>query len=161
MGVDYYNCHNCDAVFADCGEYYSCNDACRHHFCRSCKDCVWGVGYDLACIFCSNEKVTQEELLEHALERLGTTAAVLITEILASRPNSDLICHKEDCDNMTCEDIATNTRAVQHPHFAKGRVMDSVGWCCFHSDEGEDLCSACAAQQKKKRKISNDEEEEE
>lgn len=37
MGVDYYNCHECDAIFPDCGTYYYCA-SCDEMLCESCGE---------------------------------------------------------------------------------------------------------------------------
>jgi hypothetical protein len=40
MGVDYYNCSECNVIFADCGECYFCSK-CDDKFCYKCKSKVF------------------------------------------------------------------------------------------------------------------------
>jgi hypothetical protein len=37
MGVDYYNCYNCNAIYADCGTCYECS-WCVSGFCGNCEN---------------------------------------------------------------------------------------------------------------------------
>lgn len=40
MGVDYFNCEDCNGIICDCGEYYTCEN-CYSSFCIDCKDSLF------------------------------------------------------------------------------------------------------------------------
>lgn len=42
MGVDFYNCTNCNHIFADSGEYYTCC-VCQDYYCVECKNELYDV----------------------------------------------------------------------------------------------------------------------
>lgn len=89
MGVDFYVCSECESTFPDCGEYKYCY-FCNKKFGPCCMDKynILGEG-DLTeegeipegetngCPFCSMAIVSDEDLLEFALERLGVDRKTL------------------------------------------------------------------------------------
>ena len=79
MSVDFYPCSKCGEVFCDVGTYSRC-ETCGEMLCEDCGDEMGISGgmaheageYDYAiCPFCSDEIITDEELLGFALKLLG------------------------------------------------------------------------------------------
>jgi len=85
MGIDYYACDNCGDTFPDCGPYTHCED-CYRYLCSPCSDKMEIGSYRMSkngqddydeddehgiCPYCSGAIVTEEQLLEYALEKLG------------------------------------------------------------------------------------------
>jgi len=87
MGVDFIACETCGETFPDCGGYTSCQD-CGVHLCTGCAD-ERGLSHSLSmdgeedsdvCPFCNGDEVTDENLLNFALEKLGMDRETLAAE---------------------------------------------------------------------------------
>ncbi len=110
MGVDFYTCDHCAATFPDCGPYARC-ESCNQKLCPRCMrefavdnpmadvandpdyqpesdddDCE----YD-QCPFCANLVVSDDSLLEFALEQLCVSKEVLIERYKAASKEDDSI----------------------------------------------------------------------
>ncbi len=102
MSVDYYRCDYCGETFCDCGYYVDC-DCGKKWCCDECaeedgfKEEYCKLGYEIryehsdderceketcykcenfierSCSYCREEKFTESEMLEKALELLGIT----------------------------------------------------------------------------------------
>jgi len=87
MGVDFMNCNNCLEIMSDCGMYAYCED-CGYYLCEPCMEKfklnsdMFSIedAEDRQCPFCDKVVVTDSQLLEFALEKLGLTLEALTSE---------------------------------------------------------------------------------
>jgi DNA-directed RNA polymerase subunit RPC12/RpoP len=87
MGVDFYVCQSCGDTFPDCGPYWSCEE-CGNHICSRCEKTIIKRDEETEtdiCPFCTNEILSDYELLEFALKKLGMTRDALHIELAAER----------------------------------------------------------------------------
>ncbi len=89
MGVDFYNCAECTEIYADCGDYTTC-DVCGRGFCSACEDVT--TEFELEC-----------EGVGDCVESMGWVDPDVVRE--------------EDVDGVcTCCDVVKNFRKNQIHH---------------------------------------------
>jgi hypothetical protein len=97
MGVDFFPCDHCGESICGCGNYVRCNDECHRRWCD--KHCAGADGYRRygdddeddgpSCDFCRREDVTDHELLQFLLGRVGLTRERAVAECLKDNAGSD------------------------------------------------------------------------
>jgi hypothetical protein len=100
MGVDFYNCEVCGEIFADCGEYVSC-DGCGAHWCsKECAEKAGGKGGDYAwstdsCKLCRNEDADDADLFKFILQKYRVTREEVLAEYLQQQEEKAHLASKE------------------------------------------------------------------
>ncbi len=151
MGVDFYNCHNCNEIYADCGRYGSC-EGCEKSWCESCMDDIKSFDYndeprcDL-CFLTNVKEIKTKDILSYALKQLNKTKRELEEEMEKlpefSTPQNKYECkgvHSGEC-NPNCTNIAAD--------FDFDGEEDKIirGLCCrgrFQKDEISEYCKICS-----------------
>lgn len=111
MGVDFITCKLCKYNFPDCGDYARCG-VCETYFCSSCGDEYSFVSEDdlyenekdpeghplpeNTCPFCTKSVITDKEVLEFALAKLGATRKELEAEIRADHKGKNKSKNKKN-----------------------------------------------------------------
>jgi hypothetical protein len=97
MGVDFYACDICGEVFADCGDYVSCE--CGGRFCSNdCAHMDYGLydddGEDIGdgpgtCVLCREEEATDIDLISFLLNRCKLTREEAVSLMYEGKNNSE------------------------------------------------------------------------
>lgn len=133
MGVDFYNCHLCGAIYPDCGPCGSC-EGCGTSWCGECDeemDVFWFNG-DIMCDICYNReprKLTDAELIDILLKKLGTTREDIESKTQTKDPDvyDCQVCAPGDPCHADCPDISKG----YHEPELEGYMTDLVrGKCC-------------------------------
>jgi hypothetical protein len=105
MGIEYYNCTECECVFADCIDYETCC-SCGAHFCGDC-DGTQKVPYKK----CNGDCIENTGWTEHENEEEnGCKCADAVKRVYEQGCNNDY-----DCENQECHRICKKCLHVEDP----------------------------------------------
>ena len=161
MGVDFYNCCVCNEIYSDCGEYGSC-EGCGRSWCGRCDIETFWYDDDICCDLCFSTdpvELTQEKMLDYALEKLQMTRQQLQEEIKATRPEYTQPEHVYECKtdvDHECIGVACETLAEDYEDKTLKQYSTAIvrGQCCRAKyPTGKDKwCSSCLESSEKKIK---------
>lgn len=160
MGVDFYNCDLCNAIYPDCGPCGNC-EGCERSWCGSCDKGIRTFWYngDTRCDVCwppKAEPITDEALLELALEKFNASRDELEAELKASddryREKSFpyQCCEDHACGGADCENIDQLTVLDRYKNYC---TKDALGICCkvWMPNDRDQWCDACSKTKKQKK----------
>lgn len=149
MGVDYYNCDNCNEIFTTCDDHGHCRG------CRStwCQDCLYSVktfryGNTFRCTLCFNSEpveISDSDLLDFALEKLKTDRETLRVELKRARPDEfDKADEEYTCQNRKKHICPPNCQTLSDDDDDPEESDPDIrrGLCCASKEA--DLCEPCS-----------------
>ena len=83
MSIDYITCTECGENFADCGEYYVC-DNCDRYFCEECGEEYADENGNITeetCPYCKGEKFEDVDVLKYLFKIYNTDYDTIIKEM--------------------------------------------------------------------------------
>ena len=151
MGIDHYNCDNCEKSFADVEGYSVCEN-CNNYYCSTCRDDIKRFHFQNKdyCELCwedEPESYNDEELLEYMLKKHKTTKKKLKKELPEKQAKHYYFCEdtSHKCGSKQCERIDKDLENVLE--------LPIRGICCvsFYDNEKNinKYCEACKKANKK------------